>query len=102
MPAWLSVTTLIRQDMPPASGPGESTSPRPSASRPFTAGAAMPRAEGTFGATLVLLSKLIAAATQDIGDNVGRAFSLVGALSLLAAEPLTLVAWRSHPHEVAS
>ncbi|HVQ41520.1 MAG TPA: DUF4956 domain-containing protein [Vicinamibacterales bacterium] len=37
----------------------------------------------TFPATLVLLSVLIAASTQVIGDNVARAFSLVGALSIV-------------------
>lgn len=34
-------------------------------------------------ATLVLMSVLIAAVTQVIGDNVARAFSLVGALSIV-------------------
>ncbi len=34
-------------------------------------------------ATLVLLAVLIAAVTQVIGDNVARAFSLVGALSIV-------------------
>ena len=37
----------------------------------------------TFLATLVLLSTLIAMATQVIGDNIARAFSLVGALSVV-------------------
>jgi hypothetical protein len=37
----------------------------------------------SFGATLVLLSVLIAMVTQVIGDNVARAFSLVGALSIV-------------------
>jgi len=37
----------------------------------------------TFPATLVLLSVLIAMVTQVIGDNVARAFSLVGALSIV-------------------
>jgi uncharacterized membrane protein YhiD involved in acid resistance len=37
----------------------------------------------TFTATLVLLSILIAMVTQVIGDNVARAFSLVGALSIV-------------------
>src|SRR5829696_4825157 len=37
----------------------------------------------TFPATLVLLSILIAMVTQVIGDNVARAFSLVGALSIV-------------------
>jgi hypothetical protein len=37
----------------------------------------------TFPGTLVLLSVLIAASTQVIGDNVARAFSLVGALSIV-------------------
>lgn len=37
----------------------------------------------TFTATLVLLSVLIAMVTQIIGDNVARAFSLVGALSIV-------------------
>jgi hypothetical protein len=37
----------------------------------------------TFPATLVLLSVLIAMSTQVIGDNVARAFSLVGALSIV-------------------
>ena len=37
----------------------------------------------TFPATLVLLSVLIAASTQVIGDNIARAFSLVGALSIV-------------------
>ncbi|AMV20794.1 DUF4956 domain-containing protein [Planctomyces sp. SH-PL14] len=37
----------------------------------------------TFPATLVLLSVLIAVVTQVIGDNVARAFSLVGALSIV-------------------
>jgi hypothetical protein len=45
--------------------------------------------------------KLIVMATRMIGDDGARAFSLVGALSRLAAEPLTLDAGRSHPHEVA-
>ncbi|HEY1066569.1 MAG TPA: DUF4956 domain-containing protein [Pirellulales bacterium] len=36
-----------------------------------------------FFATLVLLCVLIAMATQVIGDNVARAFSLVGALSIV-------------------
>jgi len=37
----------------------------------------------TFLTTLVLLSAVIAMATQVIGDNVARAFSLVGALSVV-------------------
>jgi uncharacterized membrane protein YhiD involved in acid resistance len=37
----------------------------------------------SFTATLVLLSVLIAIVTQVIGDNVARAFSLVGALSIV-------------------
>jgi uncharacterized membrane protein YhiD involved in acid resistance len=37
----------------------------------------------TFPRTLVLLSILIAMVTQVIGDNVARAFSLVGALSIV-------------------
>ena len=37
----------------------------------------------SFSATLVLLSILIAMVTQVIGDNVARAFSLVGALSIV-------------------
>lgn len=37
----------------------------------------------TFLTTLVLLSTLIAMATQIIGDNIARAFSLVGALSVV-------------------
>jgi hypothetical protein len=37
----------------------------------------------TFSFTLVLLSLLIAMVTQVIGDNVARAFSLVGALSIV-------------------
>lgn len=37
----------------------------------------------SFIATLVLLSILIAMVTQIIGDNVARAFSLVGALSIV-------------------
>lgn len=37
----------------------------------------------SFPATLVLLSILIAMVTQVIGDNVARAFSLVGALSIV-------------------
>jgi hypothetical protein len=37
----------------------------------------------SFLATLVLLTILIAAVTQVIGDNVARAFSLVGALSIV-------------------
>lgn len=40
-------------------------------------------ASPTFPATLVLLSILIAMVTQVIGDNVARAFSLVGALSIV-------------------
>ena len=40
-------------------------------------------ASSSFGATLVLLSVLIAIVTQVIGDNVARAFSLVGALSIV-------------------
>src|SRR5687767_8972345 len=37
----------------------------------------------TFPTTLVLLAILIAMVTQVIGDNVARAFSLVGALSIV-------------------
>jgi len=37
----------------------------------------------TFPTTLVLLAVLIAMVTQVIGDNVARAFSLVGALSIV-------------------
>jgi hypothetical protein len=37
----------------------------------------------SFTATLVLLSVLIALVTQVIGDNIARAFSLVGALSIV-------------------
>src|SRR5262249_17479075 len=37
----------------------------------------------SFASTLVLLSILIAMVTQVIGDNVARAFSLVGALSIV-------------------
>ncbi len=37
----------------------------------------------SFTATLVLLSVLIAMVTQVIGDNIARAFSLVGALSIV-------------------
>jgi hypothetical protein len=39
--------------------------------------------QATFLTTLVLLAILIAMATQIIGDNVARAFSLVGALSVV-------------------
>ncbi len=44
-----------------------------------------PRSEvaPSFSATLVLLSILIAMVTQAVGDNVARAFSLVGALSIV-------------------
>jgi hypothetical protein len=38
---------------------------------------------GSFPGTLVLLCVLIAMVTQVIGDNVARAFSLVGALSIV-------------------
>ena len=38
---------------------------------------------GTFPTTLVMLSILIAMVTEVIGDNVARAFSLVGALSIV-------------------
>jgi uncharacterized membrane protein YhiD involved in acid resistance len=37
----------------------------------------------SFSATLVLLAILIAMVTQVIGDNIARAFSLVGALSIV-------------------
>ncbi len=37
----------------------------------------------TMGLTLILMSILIAMATQIIGDNIARAFSLVGALSIV-------------------
>ncbi|MET0213301.1 MAG: hypothetical protein ABW292_09880, partial [Vicinamibacterales bacterium] len=37
----------------------------------------------SFTVTLVLLSILIAMVTQVVGDNVARAFSLVGALSIV-------------------
>ena len=46
-----------------------------------TRGAAL--ATSSFTTTLVLLSILIAMVTQVIGDNVARAFSLVGALSIV-------------------
>ena len=44
-----------------------------------------PAGEGvrSFGVTLVLLTILIAMVTQVIGDSVARAFSLVGALSIV-------------------
>jgi len=38
---------------------------------------------GTFPTTLVMLSILISMVTEVIGDNVARAFSLVGALSIV-------------------
>lgn len=38
---------------------------------------------GSFTITLVLLTVLIAMVTQVIGDNIARAFSLVGALSIV-------------------
>jgi uncharacterized membrane protein YhiD involved in acid resistance len=40
-------------------------------------------ASGSFPGTLVLLAILIAMVTQVIGDNIARAFSLVGALSIV-------------------
>lgn len=40
-------------------------------------------AGGSFFVTLVLLAVLIAMVTQVIGDNIARAFSLVGALSIV-------------------
>jgi uncharacterized membrane protein YhiD involved in acid resistance len=40
-------------------------------------------ADRTLPLTLILMSVLIAMATQIIGDNVARAFSLVGALSIV-------------------
>ena len=40
-------------------------------------------ADKTLGLTLVLMCVLIAMATQIIGDNVARAFGLVGALSIV-------------------
>jgi hypothetical protein len=39
--------------------------------------------DGSFPTTLTLLTVLIAMVTQVIGDNVARAFSLVGALSIV-------------------
>lgn len=42
-----------------------------------------PETAPSFAVTLVLLSILIAMVTQVIGDNVARAFSLVGALSIV-------------------
>lgn len=39
--------------------------------------------QDTLAVTLVLMSILIAMATQIIGDNIARAFSLVGALSIV-------------------
>ncbi len=39
--------------------------------------------QATFVTTLVLLAAVIAMATQVIGDNVARAFSMVGALSVV-------------------
>jgi hypothetical protein len=42
-----------------------------------------PAANSSFPGTLVLLTVLIAMVTQVIGDNVARAFSLVGALSIV-------------------
>ena len=41
------------------------------------------REDDTLPITLVLMSVLIAMATQIIGDNIARAFSLVGALSIV-------------------
>jgi hypothetical protein len=42
-----------------------------------------PGISASFPVTLVLLSVLIAMVTQVIGDNIARAFSLVGALSIV-------------------
>ena len=42
-----------------------------------------PEPQSSFTTTLVLLTVLIAVVTQVIGDNVARAFSLVGALSIV-------------------
>jgi hypothetical protein len=47
----------------------------------WTRGAAVARSE--LMATLVLLSVLLCLATLVIGDNVARAFSIVGALSIV-------------------
>jgi hypothetical protein len=41
------------------------------------------RSSGSFQATLVLLAVLIAIVTQVVGNNAARAFSLVGALSIV-------------------
>src|SRR5262249_44860210 len=41
----------------------------------------------SFPTTLVLLCALVAMVTQVIGDNVARAFSLVGALSIVRFRP---------------
>ncbi|MBS0207285.1 MAG: DUF4956 domain-containing protein [Planctomycetes bacterium] len=43
----------------------------------------VPDQDNTFPPTLILLSVLIAIVTQIIGNNVARAFSLVGALSIV-------------------
>ena len=42
-----------------------------------------PETSASFPTTLVLLAVLIAMVTQVIGDNIARAFSLVGALSIV-------------------
>ncbi len=48
------------------------------------------RVPATFTTTLVLLAVFIAMATQIIGDNVARAFSLVGALSVVRFRTVVL------------
>jgi uncharacterized membrane protein YhiD involved in acid resistance len=42
-----------------------------------------PMKQGTFPATLIMLCTLIAMVTYVIGDNIARAFSLVGAISIV-------------------
>ena len=47
--------------------------------------------QATFVTTLVLLAAVIAMATQVIGDNVARAFSMVGALSVVRFRTVVIV-----------
>ena len=86
MPEWLHTSLANGSDPAPGDprladrdGAGAGRGGR----RDLPMGAAREPVRWTFVTTLVLLATVIAMATQVIGDNVARAFSLVGALSVV-------------------
>ena len=86
MPDWLTASLSGSQDNPPALMAwhiGTALVLGLAVGVALSLGTRGEAVQATFVTTLVLLAAIIAMATQVIGDNVARAFSLVGALSVV-------------------